>query len=51
LIDNIFVIFDNRVYFQLAGILMRMNCALLIADLFLYYYESQFIAKLQKRLF
>ena len=48
LLDNIFVRFGNTIYRQTIGIPMGTNCAPLIADLFLYCYESQFMAKLYK---
>ena len=44
LLDNIFIRFDNIVYRQVVGIPMGTNCAPLLADLFLYCYESQFMA-------
>jgi hypothetical protein len=42
LIDNICVLFGGRLFQQTMGISMGMNCAPLIADLFLhaYIYES-----------
>ena len=40
LIDNIFVMFDGRVFQQTVGIPMGTNCAPLLADLFLYSYEA-----------
>ena len=48
LLDNIFVRFGKTVYRQIIGIPMGTNCAPLIADLFLYCYESQFMAKISK---
>jgi hypothetical protein len=48
LIDNIFVIFGGRVFQQTVGIPMGTNCALL-ADLFLYSYEANFIQGLLKK--
>ena len=48
LLDNIFVRFGSNIYRQTIGIPMGTNCAPLIADLFLYCYESQFMAKLYK---
>ena len=36
LIDSISVIFGERVFQQTVGISMGTNCALLVADLFLY---------------
>jgi hypothetical protein len=43
LIDNIFVLFGGRVFLQTVGIPMGTNCAPLLADLFLYSYEEDFI--------
>ena len=43
LIDNIFVMFGGRVFQQTVGIPMGTNCAPLLADLFLYSYEADFI--------
>ena len=40
--------FDGMVYQQIVGIPMGTNCALLIADLFLYCYERDFMSSLQK---
>ena len=48
LIDNIFVLFGGRV-FQQTGIPMGTNCALLLADLFLYSYEADLIQGLPKK--
>ena len=48
LLDNIFVRFGKSVYRQVIGIPMGTNCAPLIADLFLYCYESQFMARISK---
>ena len=49
LIDNIFVIFDRLVFQQTVGIPMGTNCAPLLADLFLYSYEVNFIQGLLKK--
>ena len=49
LIDNIFVIFGGRVFQQTVGIPMGTNCAPLLADLFLYSYEADFIQGLLKK--
>jgi hypothetical protein len=49
LIDNIFVIFGGRVFQQTVGILMGTNCALLLADLFLYSHEADFMYGLLKK--
>ena len=48
LMKNIYVQFDGMVYQQIVGIPMGTNCAPLIADLFLYCYERDFISDLQK---
>jgi hypothetical protein len=47
LIDNIFVMFGGRVFQQTVGIPMGTNC--LLADLFLYSYETDFIQGLLKK--
>jgi hypothetical protein len=41
LIYNIFVSFGGTLFQQVVGIPMGTNCALLLADLFLYSYESE----------
>ena len=43
LVDNIFVVFGGKVFQQIVGIPMGTNCALLLADIFLYSYEADFI--------
>jgi hypothetical protein len=49
LIDNIFAMFGGRVFQQPVGIPMGTNCALFLADLFLYSYEADFIQGLLKK--
>jgi hypothetical protein len=49
LIDNIFVMFNGRVFQQTVGIPISTNCALNLADLFLYSYEADFIQGLLKK--
>ena len=49
LIDNIFAMFGGRVFQQTVGIPMDTNCAPLLADLFLYSYEADFIQGLLKK--
>ena len=49
LIDNIFVIFGGRVFQQTVGIPMGTKCAPILADLFLYSYEADFIQGLLKK--
>ena len=49
LIDNIFVVFDGKVFQQTVGIPMGTNCVPLFADLFLYSFEADFIQELLKR--
>ena len=46
LIDNIFVEFGGRIFQQTIGIPMATNCAPLLADLFLYSYEAEFVQSL-----
>ena len=48
LIDNIFVEFGGRLFQQTIGIPMGTNCALLLADLFLFWYEVEFVQSLLK---
>ena len=48
LIDNIFVEFGGVIFQQTISIPMGTNCAPLLADLFLYSYEAEFIQKLLK---
>ena len=51
LIDNIYVEFGGHVYQQTVGIPMGTNCAPLVADLFLYSYEADFVQHLHKSTF
>ena len=46
--ENIYAQFDSMVYQQIVEIPMGTNCAPLIADLFLYCYERDFMSDLQK---
>ena len=46
LVDNIFVVFAGKVFQQIVGIPMGTNCAPLLADLFLYSYEAEFLQSL-----
>ena len=46
LVDNIFVVFGGKVFQQIVGIPMGTNCAHLLADIFLYSYEAEFIQSL-----
>ena len=43
LIYNIYVVLGDQVFQQTIGIPMGTNCAPLLADLFLYSYEAEFI--------
>jgi hypothetical protein len=45
-IDNIYVVVGGQVFQQCVGISMGTNCAPLLADLFLYSCEAEFIQKL-----
>ena len=46
LLDNIYIRFGTKLYRQNVGIPMGTNCALLVADLFLYCYERDFMDSL-----
>ena len=46
LVDNIFVVFAGKVFQHIIGIPMGTNCAPLLADIFLYSYETEFIQSL-----
>ena len=46
LVGNIFVVFAGKVFQQIVGIPMGTNCAPLLADIFLYSYEAEFIQSL-----
>ena len=46
LLDNIYIRFGTKLYRQIVGIPMGTNCAPLVADLFLYCYERDFIDSL-----
>ena len=48
LVDNIYVRFGGQLFQQMVGIPMGTNCAPLLADLFLYSYENEFLDKLIK---
>ena len=43
LLDNIFIQFGSKLYRQVVGIPMGTNCAPLVADLFLFCYERDFM--------
>ena len=46
LLDNIYIRFGAKLYRQIVGIPMGTNCAPLVADLFLFCYERDFMASL-----
>ena len=46
LLDNIFIRFGSKLNRQIAGIPMGTNCARLVADLFLFCYERDFMLSL-----
>ena len=45
-LDNIFIIFGSKLYSQIVGIPMGTNCAPVVADLFLFCYERDFMLSL-----
>ena len=46
LLDNIFIRFDTKLYRQVVRIPMGNNCAPLVADIFLFCYERDFMMSL-----
>ena len=46
LLENVFIPFGTKLYRQLVGIPMGTNCAPLVADIFLFCYERDFIMSL-----
>ena len=48
LLDNIYIRFGSKLYRQIVGIPMGTNCALLVADLFLFCYERDFMLSLSE---
>ena len=48
LLDNIFIRFEIKLYRQTIGIPMGTNCATLVADLFLFCYETDFVKSLSR---
>ena len=46
LLDNIYIRFGTKLYRQIVGIPMGNNCAPLVADLFLFCYERDFMTSL-----
>ena len=46
LLDNIFIRFGTKLFRQFVGIPMGTNCAHLVADLFLFCYERDFMISL-----
>ena len=48
LVDNLYIRFDGQLFRQMVGIPMATNCPPLLADLFLYSCENEFLDKLIK---
>ena len=48
LLDNIYIRFGSKLYRQIVGITMGTNCAPLVADLFLFCYERDFMLSLSE---
>ena len=46
LLDNVYIRFGTKLYRQIVGILMGSNCAPLVADLFLFCHERDFMTSL-----
>ena len=49
LLDDIFIRFGSKLYRQIIGIPMGTNCVPLVADLFLFCYERDFIKSLSPK--
>ena len=49
LVNNIYVRIGGQLFWQMVGIPMRTNCAPLLADLFFYSYENEFLDKLIRK--
>ena len=47
-LNNIYIRFDSKLYRQIVGIPMGTNCAPLVADLFLFCYERDFMLSLSE---
>ena len=47
-LDNIYIRFGSKLYRQIVGIPMGTNCAPLVADLFLFCYEGDFMLSLSE---
>ena len=48
LLDNIYIRFGSKLYRQIVGMSMGTNCAPLVADLFLFCYERDFMLSLSE---
>ena len=46
LLDNIYIRFGTKLYRQIVGVPMGINCAPLVADLFLFCFERDFMTSL-----
>ena len=46
--DNIYIRFDTKLFRQIMGIPVGTNCASLVADLFLFCYERDFMVSLSE---
>ena len=46
LVDNIFMVFAGKIFQQIVGIPTGTNCAPLLADIFRYSYEAEFVQSL-----
>ena len=50
LLDNIFIRFGSKLYRQIVAIPMGTYCAPLVADLFLFCYERDFMLSLSEKI-
>ena len=47
-LDNIYIRFGSKLYRQIVGIPMGTNCAPLVADLYLFCYDGDFMLSLSE---
>jgi hypothetical protein len=48
LVDNIYVVFGDQVFQRFIGIPIGTDCGPLLADLFSYLYQAEFVQKLSR---
>ena len=48
MLDNVFIRFETKFYRLIVGIPIRANCVLLVANLFLFCYEIDFMKSISR---